>query len=503
MKNKIASNLKVIQNLTAENFAHLIGVGASVQTTTKTNKKKEELAKLGWFLDIEQISAVFNLLFNELYTYGISSTDVLSLTDLTLEELYANANPEPVKNRLFFEFENFQQGLITKAEFKSYLSENLEKLDYPTLDLFLCILDRDWGVGISSSTVNSVFGNIVPVFSVTRATDLKLEEAEFEDKVIYFIETKYDGTRDFLIVPPDAKKEDIYLMSRNARRLLVPEAIEDIWSYVKSYKHTGFVLDGELTMKDSVLSDERTSITGIHNSAIAESAGKNSKLEEGWSQNVSFNAFDYLTYDEFFMQLDTPALEERKLTLIQLLEHIPRKNCIRLGDFTLCNGELVMQMATEFYTNILSQGGEGIIIKDSRYAYSFDKPNSGWFKVKPVNTCELRVIGIQESDDPELPEGSMGALICQTECETITVEVGSGFNDSERLRKDWIGKIIEVRYFGVTHANGVNNSSLFLPRVMKDEDRKAIESKTGVEYSVIRLDKTEADYAKDLVGYRA
>ena len=39
MKNQIASNLKVIQNLTAESFTHLIGVGASVQTTTKTSKK--------------------------------------------------------------------------------------------------------------------------------------------------------------------------------------------------------------------------------------------------------------------------------------------------------------------------------------------------------------------------------------------------------------------------------------------------------------------------------
>lgn len=324
--------------------------------------------------------------------------------------------------------------------------------------------------------------------------------------------------------------EDIYCMSRNGRLLDVPEASKDALALAISnpmHCSSGFVIDGELTIKDSVLVTDRGNITGLHNSAIAKKAGKNSSLSENWSRNVTFNAFDILTYKEFFETGTQNTLKTRKENLVKLLgDSETSPVCIKLAFFIESTKEQLQEKTEEAYKKILEAGGEGLIVKDADFLYSFDKENSGWYKVKPRYSCDLRVVGYTLSDDPLLP-GGLGALIAETEDGLIRVKIGSGFNlkdrgyysteelDSEgnlvlKYHKidgysldDWIDKIVEMNYFGVTHTKDKDNNSLFLPGAFTEEQRQKYLDETGVEYSIIREDKFVADYAKDLIGFKA
>jgi hypothetical protein len=532
LKKEIVDNLTVLSRMSPKGFKSLYELGVEIGDARGSNSKKEFLEGVRGILNDEEVSALFNLMFNNFYRYGISSDNILKALDVELGDLYEDIEELNSVNYplIFITLAEFVRGDISKTELLQRYKRMLPENNLTIVDLLFCLLDQDWGVGISISTINKVLGDIVPVFTITRAVSLEADDIDTLEGT-YRLEAKLDGTRDFLIVSPNPKYEaDIYCMSRNGRLLDIPEATQDILNLVGKYPAAfvnGLVLDGELTIKDSILSDDRTSITGMHNSAIALKSGKNSKLGIDWSQGVSFNAFDILSYDEFFKQWDTKDLNSRRVELENLLSLMPL-NCIKLHVSLEVVLPRDLQVVTDFYVWILGEGGEGIILKEVDYAYSFDKNNSGWYKVKDVNTCELKVIGYQLSQDPLLP-GALGALICET-YDHLVVEIGSGFSLKDRgyeskevlngseygeeyvlqytpLKdydiENWVGKIIEAKYFCVTHTKEVNNNSLFLPRVFTEEDRAKFKRDFGVEYSIIREDKTEADKSSELVGYRA
>jgi DNA ligase-1 len=112
-------------------------------------------------------------------------------------------------------------------------------------------------------------------------------------------------------------------------------------------------------------------------------------------------------------------------------------------------------------------GYEGVMIKDVGAPYTC-KRSHAWLKAKPFIEVTLTVTGAEEGTGRN--EGRLGAFICEglDDSKYIKVNVGSGFNDDQRVeywnsRKLSMGQLIEVRADAVTQ-NQDGTYSLRFPR---------------------------------------
>ena len=121
----------------------------------------------------------------------------------------------------------------------------------------------------------------------------------------------------------------------------------------------------------------------------------------------------------------------------------------------------------EFNKEAIEQGYEGIMIKDPKAKYEC-KRSTAWLKQKPFIEVTLEVKNVEEGTGRN--EGRLGALVCsgRDDGKEITVNVGSGFSDSDRdtfwpVRDTIIGQLVEVRADAVTQ-NQDGSWSLRFPR---------------------------------------
>ncbi len=91
---------------------------------------------------------------------------------------------------------------------------------------------------------------------------------------------------------------------------------------------------------------------------------------------------------------------------------------------------------------------EGFVLKQAHYF--------GWWKLKPVMTTDVVVIKIEGGDGKY--RGMMGALIIGQYDDknrlVIVGKVGTGFQDTDRIKRDWVGKVIEIGYEGFSANQG-------------------------------------------------
>lgn len=95
-----------------------------------------------------------------------------------------------------------------------------------------------------------------------------------------------------------------------------------------------------------------------------------------------------------------------------------------------------------FLSNIESQDGEGVVVRDPNAVY-INKRTSSALKVKTFYESECEVIGYREGKGKY--EGLLGSIICKLPNE-IEFKIGSGFSDDERKNPPKIGDIVTFKY---------------------------------------------------------
>ena len=301
---------------------------------------------------------------------------------------------------------------------------------------YLRVLQKDLNVGVQAKTINKIIPGLIPVFDVMLAQPFR----SYPDRFI--LQPKYDGMR---IIANTTTGE---LFSRKGKRV---EGFDLIEKEIKNKFTNGMMLDGELLA--GAKGKKIHSFNNLMQQAFKKESGKQGIL-------YAFDFFgdeDQLTRTRKLEQLllDTPSFTVKKTPTS--------------GVITRDTAHLV----ESFYKKCLEDGFEGLILKDVDASYEFKRSYS-WQKVKPVQTYDLKVIGIESGGADTKYQELVGALVVDFNGQEV--RVGSGLTDQQRL--DWvllpnriIGKTIEVMAQEET-SNKQGTTSLRFPRFKRIREDK-------------------------------
>lgn len=225
------------------------------------------------------------------------------------------------------------------------------------------------------------------------ALEDEADQAAHLSDPVNIIEEKFDGTRGILHFYPDgcrvfsrriSKKTDWFTENSDSlpqmRDLSIPEL-------------AGTVIDGEMFIPDRPFKDVSAALNCKWDKAIER------QRELG---NIVFHAFDILYYRG--VCIEAMSLKKRKYFLqkvfavlknhgVDCIENVPYYQCGKSLKPEKFFGESMTPY--EYYLRIVQDGGEGVIVKDTRKPYEH-KRSKAYLKIKKFYTRECILLGFSE-----------------------------------------------------------------------------------------------------------
>ena len=407
-----------------------------------SQKQKQELIKEN--LD-ERLSYLLDICFNPFVT-------------TKLHKISIHPDPQPIVYDLWSEFfilvEDLKKApaandlLRARAEkLVSYeFSEDLEE-NKGIQEILRKILTKRMNIGIGAKLINKAVGrDLIPDPSPMLATD---EQGVIQKWGSICCEEKYDGVRIICLVGDKSTKFFTRAFNELDSKYFskISQQVLDL-----AAGRQNIFFDGELTDFD------RKSVSG----KVTQIMKGSPAITIG--DDLLFNVFDVETEDCLTSGKGTVTYDKRRSTLETLFHSTNFSNLKMAQKWEASKIEDLMPI----YNQIVSQGGEGVIMKDPSHIYECKRSKS-WIKFKEVQDCDLAITGWYPGEGKR--EGFIGGFILTDSSQTLNVKVGAGFtdNDLKNLSLDpdsHIGKIAAVQYnVPITDKNG--NRSLFLPRFIE------------------------------------
>jgi DNA ligase 1 len=332
------------------------------------------------------------------------------------------------------------------------------------------VIRRDLRCGVSATTINKICKGtnyMIPIFGCQLATN---SEGRPEMKGNKRLEPKLDGVRVLLVcIYTDDGEIHTTCYSRNGKVFENFTHIEDqirsnftkmVRKIGKADVSYGMVFDGE-----------------VIGNTFQELMRQARRKTDAQAEDSVFNIFDIIPINDFRRGHWNAQLSKRIKMLedirpiidsmpnVELLPHI-------MVDLDTAAGR---DQLDRYAKDQVNAGFEGIMIKDVDAPYEC-KRNTFWMKWKPTITVDLEVIGVEEGTGRN--QGRLGALVCNgvDDGKEITVNVGSGFSDSDRDNY-WrdsnliIGRTAEILCDVITQ-NQDGTYSLRFPRFVRFRDDK-------------------------------
>ena len=190
--------------------------------------------------------------------------------------------------------------------------------------------------------------------------------------------------------------------------------------------------------------------------------------KDGEKKNIDFICFDYIEDINAFFNYEEYKVPryERLIDLYKTLNNLDLEY-IQLVPIYMNNvlvEEETVDTIMNMYEKAIAQGEEGLVIDIADASYVRAKGTS-MFKLKPEISGDFKVIDVVEGKGKDA--GRLGAFII--EYKDNLVHVGSGLTDTIREEvwadpNKYIGKLIEVVYFGETKDEKTGLLSIRLPR---------------------------------------
>lgn len=191
-------------------------------------------------------------------------------------------------------------------------------------------------------------------------------------------------------------------------------------------------------------------------------------MSELGEPNVKYYVFDQIPEYSGFMKTEIPFKVRYKD--LQETQHF-FKNVVLVPQKMVWS----LPELEEFEQKCLSEGYEGVIIKDpnSPYKYGRSTVREGYMlKIKRYKDSEAKILSVEEllSNNNEatrdelgkvkrsnckasmVPQDTLGALVVQDLKTGVEFSIGTGFDEEQRkelwkMRKDLIGNIVKYKYF--------------------------------------------------------
>ena len=336
------------------------------------------------------------------------------------------------------------------------------------------IIAKDLKCGVSDATVNKIWPGLIPEYPcmLASAYDQKLV-----DKVKFpaIAQLKMDGMRFNAVV----KNGVCEFRSRNGKEVNIPDpSIGLPFIHMSNFYCVDMVFDGELVVVDAAgkIQDRKTG-NGILNKAVK---GTMSVQE---AVMVRATLWDAISLEGFQAGKEAEPYHVRLGKLCNAVSDMKgaKAHIGHYVDMVYSRQVDDLLSAQTLFNKFLAEGQEGIILK-TRDGIWENKRSKSLIKFKGELECDLRVIDWEEGTGKN--HGRLGALVLESDCGGIRVNVGTGFSDSDRIsitKANSVGRIVSIKYNARISDKSTGIESLFLP--------------VFIEF---RSDKTRADAAKDV-----
>ena len=361
---------------------------------------------------------------------------------------------------------DLRERIVTGNAAIEHLTRILEAVEADGAKVIERIIQKDLKCGVAISTATSVWTGLVSEYPVMLCSGF---DQKLVDKVQFpaLVQTKMDGMR-FNAIVRDGKVE---YRSRNGKEIQLLGNLDE--DFIALAGDVDCVFDGELLVVDNTGILDRQTGNGILNKA---NKGTISAKEAAQVRATIWDVIPYL----YFVDGNCPVnYGKRWDSLCALVDkHQPTKVSL-VDSWEVDNYD----EAKTLFEGLLADGQEGIILKDKRGIWE-DKRAKHQIKFKGELECDLEIVAVEEGTGKYA--GKLGAVVCRsrpTNGVSLTVNVGSGFNDAHRtdlwaVRDQLVGKIVAVKY-NMRSKNKAGEESLFLPIFVELREDKDVADTLG------------------------
>ena len=406
----------------------------------------------------------FKMCYNPRITFGIKK----------IPEIPENSNKDLETAQIMDLYNNL---FVTRKLTGNAAIEKLQEILSRAIELdpAIRLIQRDAKCGVNVSLLNKVYPYLIPEIPCMLAQPMN-EKTLKNIKFPAFSQLKADGMRCITFITSN----NVRMFSRNGTEIIC-EPLKNTLMTIGQIEenlipdNVTLMLDGELICyKDNKLLDRKTS-NGICNKVLKGTANEN-ELDL-----IHMQLWDVVKIDSnTFNPLEDRSYEKRLEDLYSIL------NMSIFSKLEVIPTEVVnsMEEALEHFQKMLSQGLEGTILKNQDAKWSNTR-SKDLVKLKEENTIDLLVVDIEEGSGDF--EGGLGAIICESSDKKLRVRVGTGFSFEDRgfvndlsngkkvvkqiksleeVSKNYLGKIVEVKYNQIIKSKSKDEMSLFLPRLV-------------------------------------
>jgi DNA ligase-1 len=338
-----------------------------------------------------------------------------------------------------------------------YLENLFNSLTVEDAEVLKKVIDKDLKCGVSTSTVNKIWPDLVPEFLIQFASSYdenKIPQNNFA------LEPKYDGHRAVVIC--DLMGE-VTFFTRGGREY---ETLDRFKDDVKKLvgRDRNFMLDAEVIAGNF----EETG-------SAVKRKGKNAKEDV----EIFLFVFDFMDYTEFNNKYCPHTYGDRRKVLEFLFAENNTSEFLRLGvldHYDATTGEtpkaFIQRIFKEKRGKLIPGTGsriEGLIAKTLDGLYEFDR-TLAWMKVKPLETADVRIKGYYEGTGKYV--GMLGGF--EIEVDGVDARCGGGFSDKQRkefweVRTEMIDDIIEVEFMEKTAKGKTRHCNFICSRTFKGQ----------------------------------